>query len=108
MIAGPRRVGVLTDRGTVSAAEVLVIRALQSERARVFGQPTAGALDYQSISIVRLSPAERRWYLGYPTITARASLPSGGMRGKGIAPDVVVDWSTIADPIAYVDRLLRR
>jgi hypothetical protein len=108
VIVGPRRVGVLIDRGTVSASEVLVLRALRSERARVYGEPTAGALDYQSVNIVRLSPAERQWYLGYGTITARASLPSGGMRGKGIPPDVVVDWSKVADPIAYVDSLLKR
>jgi hypothetical protein len=108
VIVGPRRVAVLVDHGTVSASEVFVLRALRSARARVFGEPTTGALDYQSVNVVRLSPAERQWYLGYPTITARASLPSGGMRGKGIPPDVRVDWSKVADPISYVDGLLRR
>ena len=53
--SGPRAVGVLTDGGTVSAGEVLVEYALRSTRATVFGAPTAGALDYQSISIVRSS-----------------------------------------------------
>ncbi|MBV9880376.1 MAG: hypothetical protein JO180_07765 [Gemmatirosa sp.] len=108
LVVGPPRVGVLIDRGTVSAAEVLVLDALRSERATVFGEPTAGALDYQSVNVVPIAAAERRWYLGYPTITARASLPAGGMRGRGIAPDVRVDWARVADPIGWVDAALRR
>ena len=108
VVLGPRRVGVLIDRGTVSASEVLVLDAKRSERATVFGEPTAGALDYQSTNIVSLSPRERRWYLGYPTITAGADLPSNGMRGRGIPPDVRLDLARLRDPIAVVDSLLRR
>lgn len=103
----PRRVAVLIDGGTVSASEVLVLKALRSTRAQVFGTPTEGALDYQSTSILRLAPGERRWYFGYPTITAHTRLPAGGMRGKGIAPDVRVDWRRLADPFAAIERMLR-
>ncbi len=84
--SGPRHVGVLVDRGTVSASEVFVLYALRSPRATVFGEPTAGALDYQSANIVSWSPNEKRWYLGYGTVTRGPGLPAGGMRGKGIAP----------------------
>ena len=104
--SGPRRVGVLVDRGTVSAAEVFVLYALQSPRATVFGEPTAGALDYQSANIVSISPHERRWFLGYGTITRAAGLPDGGMRGKGIPPQVRIDLHTVADPVAYVNQAL--
>jgi C-terminal processing protease CtpA/Prc len=104
--SGPRRVGVLVDRGTVSASEVFVLYALRSPRATVFGEPTAGALDYQSASIVSISPHERRWYLGYGTITRGPGLPVGGMRGKGIAPQVRIQLSAVTDPVAYVDRAL--
>jgi C-terminal processing protease CtpA/Prc len=106
--SGPRRVGVLVDRGTVSAAEVLVLAALRSPRATVFGERTAGALDYQSANIVSISPREKRWYLGYGTITRAAGLPVGGMRGKGIPPQVPIDLEAVADPIGYVDRALSR
>ena len=102
VIQGPRRVGVLIDRGTVSAAEVAVEFALRSTRATVFGEPTAGALDYEQVRIVPLDPGERRWLLGYPTITRDISLPRGGIRGKGLAPDVKVDWNAMADPIGFV------
>jgi hypothetical protein len=107
-ISGPGRVGVLIDRGTVSASEVLVLEALRSERVTVFGEPTAGALDYQSTSIVAFSPGERRWFLGYPTITRNLRLPAGGMRGRGIAPTVRVDLSRVDDPIAYVEHELKK
>ncbi len=104
----PRRVGVLIDRGTVSASEVLVEEALRSTRATVFGQPTAGALDYEQVNVVSILPGEHRWYLGYPTITRDIHLPQGGIRGTGIQPDVLVNWDTIPDPIGYVIDALRR
>lgn len=106
--SGPRVAGVLVDRGTVSASEVLVLTALRSPRATVFGEPTAGALDYQSASIVPISPNEKRWYLGYGTITRSANLPNGGMRGRGIPPQVAIDLSRVPDPVGYVDRALSR
>ena len=105
---GPRAVGVLVDRGTVSASEVLVLAALRSPRATVFGEPTAGALDYQSASIVAISPHEHRWFLGYGTITRAGDLPRGGMRGRGIPPQVSLDLAHMADPVEYVDRALAR
>ena len=103
---GPRAVGVLVDHGTVSASEVLVLTALRSPRATVFGENTAGALDYQSASIVAISPREKRWYLGYGTITRRADLPRNGMRGRGIPPQVSLDLAHVADPIAFVNQAL--
>jgi Peptidase family S41 len=106
--SGPRAVGVLIDRGTVSASEVLVLTALRSARATVFGEPTAGALDYQTASIVSISPREKRWYLGYGTITRSRELPRGGMRGHGIPPQVRLDLSRVSDPVGYVDRALMR
>jgi hypothetical protein len=100
--SGPKRVGVLIDRGTVSASEVFVLYALRSSRATVFGEPTAGALDYQSASIVAVSPNEKRWYLGYGTITRGVGLPVGGMRGKGIPPQVKIDLLRASDPLTNV------
>jgi hypothetical protein len=74
----------------------------------VFGERTAGALDYQSVNIVRLSPREHRWFLGYPTITRSADLPKNAMRGKGIPPQVRLDLAKISDPVGYIDRYLDR
>lgn len=103
---GPAKVAVITDGGTVSAAEVLVLRALRSTRALVVGEPTAGALDYQSVNIVRILPGENRWFLGYPTVTRSVHLPEGGMRGKGIQPDVRIPVSGLWDAIDRAERVL--
>jgi C-terminal processing protease CtpA/Prc len=104
--SGPRTVGLIVDHGTVSASEVLVLTALRSPRATVFGEHTAGALDYQSATIVSISPREKRWYLGYGAITRRADLPRNGMRGRGIPPQVSLDLRHLSDPVAVVDRAL--
>ncbi len=105
--AGGWKVAVLVDGGTVSAAEVLVLRALRSTRAVVIGEPTAGALDYQSVQIVGLGTGDRRWALGYPTIAAHTALPARGMRGRGIPPTIPVRWATVADAYAEAERLVR-
>lgn len=101
-VYGPRRVGILVDRGTVSAAEAFLMQAMRSTRVTTFGEPTAGALDYQTVSIVPILPNERRWRLGYPTITAHPDLPADGVRGKGIRPDVALALAHEPDPIARV------
>lgn len=103
---GPRQVAIITDGGTVSAAEVLVLKALRSTRSRVYGQPTAGALDYQNVNVVRVLPNESRWFLGYPTITASNRLPVNGMRGKGLSPDVALDVTGLVETIDAVERLM--
>jgi C-terminal processing protease CtpA/Prc len=107
-VVGPRRVGIIIDGGTVSAAEVLVAQAMRSTRVTVFGEPTEGALDYQSTYIVPFQSSGRRWLLGYPTITAHADLPARGIRGKGITPHVRLDLTRLDDVIGTVDALLVR
>ena len=87
VLAGNWRVAVLVDGGTVSAAEVLVLHALRSTRAVVIGEPTAGALDYQSVQILSLGTGDTRW-------------------GLGIAPQIAVSWDAIPDPIAAVEQRL--
>lgn len=107
VISGPARVGIIVDRGTVSAAEAFLVWAMRSTRVTVFGENTAGALDYQSVYIVPFQ-AERpsRWLLGYPTITAHARLPERGIRGRGIAPQMLLDLERGIEVIGTVERML--
>lgn len=107
-ILGPRKVAVVIDRGTVSAAEVILLYAKQSARVRVYGEPSEGALDYQSINIVPIDSSEHRFFLGYPTITRNGRLPADGIRGHGIAPDVRLDYAHLADPIGWVEQDLKK
>lgn len=89
--AAPAQVAILVDRHVVSAAEAFVLEALRSPRVTLFGEPTAGVLDYGTTAIVPLHADETRWFLGYPTVIANDSVPVRGIRGRGITPDVRVD-----------------
>lgn len=60
---GPWKVAVLTDGGTVSAADVIVLMVLRSTRATTIGERTAGALDYQSTAIIGLGTGDRRVWI---------------------------------------------
>ncbi len=107
VIRGPRRVGVLSDGGTVSASEVMLLDAVRSRRVTSFGQPTEGALYYQSTTVVWFSPRERRWGLGFPTQIAAEWLPGPNTRRHGIDPQVRLDLDQLADPLATVARALQ-
>ncbi|MEP6572668.1 MAG: S41 family peptidase [Gemmatimonadota bacterium] len=106
VVAGARRVGFLVDGGTVSAGEAFLVQAMRSTRVTVFGLPTAGALDYQTAYIVPFQLHDRRWFLGYPTITARPDLPRDGIRGTGLKPEVRLELDSEPDPIGRVERML--
>lgn len=54
----------------------------------------------------RRLPHQSRMAFGYPTITRGVGLPKGGIRAKGLQPDVQVRWETVADPVGYVIRAL--
>lgn len=89
--ANPRHVAVLTDRTTVSAAEAFVLKAMRYPKVTLFGEATGGAIDYQTVNVVRFGCADAGLYVGYPTIVGSDRLPEGGVRATGIAPDVVLD-----------------
>lgn len=102
---GTRTVGVLIDRGTVSAGEAMVKEMQRNPRTRVFGEESAGALEYQSVSIVSFKASDPRWYLGYPTITANIHRSASAPR-HGIVPDVAIDPKR-ADPVGEALATLR-
>lgn len=89
--ARPAEVAILADRHVVSAAEAFILDALRSPRVVLYGEATAGVLDYGNTAIVPIHADERRWYLGYPTVIANDSVPARGIRGRGIVPDVPMD-----------------
>ena len=103
-----RRIGVLVDRGTVSAAEAFVTDLVRDPRVTVFGEPTAGALDYQVVRIASIGDSTRRFAIGIPVLAARRDLPRGGMRGTGIVPNQRLDVGRVRDPIGHVIDALRR
>ncbi|HEX6307516.1 MAG TPA: S41 family peptidase [Longimicrobiales bacterium] len=100
-VMSPRNVAILTDEMTVSAAEAFVLKAMRYGSVTLFGEPTGGSIDYQTVGIVRFGCREAGLYVGYPTIVGSDRLPEGGARATGIVPDVRIDADD-ADPIARI------
>jgi C-terminal processing protease CtpA/Prc len=99
--AKPENFALLVDRGSVSAAEAFVLAAWKSDRVTLFGAPTGGSIDYQSVSIVPLACATHGLRLGYPTLASSENLPKGGFNAAGIPPDVPIG-PQIEDQLKFV------
>jgi hypothetical protein len=97
----PERFALLIDRGTVSAAEAFVLTAWKSARVTLFGEPSGGSIDYQSVSIVRLACPGRGLLLGYPTIGGSEHLPVSGFNAEGIPPDVPIG-PEVVDALQFI------
>ena len=97
----PINVAILTDEMTVSAAEAFVLKAMRNGKVTLFGQPTGGSIDYQTVNIVSFGCPEAGLYVGYPTIVGSDHLPVGGTRTTGIVPDVRLDPAD-PDPIQRI------
>lgn len=84
--AYPLRVAIITNRGTMSAAENLVDIARQSQRVTVFGDNTGGAIDYTEVLWLDV-PAFPDLQLIVP-IQRSTRLPEQPLDNVGFAPDV--------------------
>lgn len=80
----PRHVAIVTDRGTVSAAEAFVVDAARSTKVTILGENSGGVIDLQNVRLVPLACGQRGLMLGYPTIAASDRLPDGGLNASGI------------------------
>lgn len=99
----PRHVAILMDGAVVSAGEAFVLRAMRNEKVVLFGAPTGGVIDYQSVTIVRLeSCSDLGLLLGYPTSAASDHLPEDGINATGIPPDVPLG-AGVEDPIHAIE-----
>ncbi|MEO8588998.1 MAG: S41 family peptidase [Flavobacteriales bacterium] len=100
-IQGPSHIALLVDRAVVSAGEAICLLARTYERVKIFGENTAGCIDYQNVSMVYFGCDAAGYLLGYPTMASSAALPRGGYNKTGIAPDVRVP-TDVPDPYAAV------
>ncbi|MCJ8211199.1 S41 family peptidase [Mucilaginibacter sp. RS28] len=82
----PLRVAIITNRGTMSAAENLVAIARQSKRVTVFGDNTGGAIDYTEVLWLDV-PAFPDLQLIVP-VQRSTRLPEQPLDNVGFAPDV--------------------
>jgi len=88
----PRHVAIITNKGSMSAAEHYTLMAKQSTKVKVFGEPTFGIMDTMFIgdSMVE-SPCGEIWL---QFTNARFSyVPGLVFDGIGIQPDFFIDSS---------------
>lgn len=88
---GPARFAILTDRHVVSAGEAFLLAARDSSKVTVFGQNTAGSIDYESVYMTEVAGPGYRIALGMPSVAASDRLPAGGFNASGVPVDVALD-----------------
>ena len=86
----PRKVAILIDEGCASSTEQFLLAAKQSKKVIIFGQPTAGVLDYSNMRTVNLDCMP--YLLGYSTSRSRR-IPDNAIDDTGILPDVLLDFN---------------
>ncbi|RAJ32265.1 S41 family peptidase [Pedobacter cryoconitis] len=94
VLKNPQRVSVLMNRGSASSAEHFILRAEQSKKVTLFGQNSAGAIDYTEIVSGKI-PCSYFSVL-YPAFRSnrveRRRLNNIGINPDVIIPDSVSDW----------------
>ena len=100
--ATPRRVAVVMDRGCGSTCEQFILAARQSDKVMLFGENTAGVLDYANV--LRIPVPGTPFELQHPTSRSRR-LPADPVDPAGIAPNVRIPPDELF-PVEWVRRWL--
>ncbi len=100
----PRTVAVIIGNNTASAAENFVLAAEQSSKVTLFGQPTAGIVDYGNV-LWYDSPSGCRQF-GIPSIRS-ARLPQRPLDNIGIQPQVFIPID-IVEKIEFVAEHMKK
>lgn len=100
----PRRVAVLADGGCASSCENFLLAARQSGKVTLYGEPTAGVVDYGDVRDTPMPGGTL--VLAHPTTRTRR-LPAVVVDNVGIAPHVRVP-PTVRDAPAWVAAQLAR
>jgi hypothetical protein len=102
--ANPKRVAILIDKACGSSTEQFLLYALQSSKVLLFGENTAGAIDYANVFSV--PTPSKRWVLNYP-ISRSKRLPDHPVDSHGISPHIRLD-SSVKDKIRHIIEYLNR
>ena len=97
----PRRVAILIDRAIVSAGEAFILRVRRRAKVTLFGEPTAGVIDFQDVQLTDLRCAAGGLLVGYPMVAGSSLLPRGGLNNVGIPPDVPIAAS-VGDHVGFI------
>ena len=88
VFAKPQKVAICIDKGCASSTEQFLIFALESPKVILFGENTAGCIDFSNI--VPAQTPSKKWTLFYP-ISRSKRIPSNQIDGHGIEPHFRMD-----------------
>jgi C-terminal processing protease CtpA/Prc len=88
VFAKPQKVAICIDEKCASSTEQFVIFALESPKVTLFGENTAGCIDFSNV--VPAQTPSKNWTLFYP-ISRSKRIPLHQIDGLGIEPHVRLD-----------------
>jgi C-terminal processing protease CtpA/Prc len=88
VFAQPQKVAICIDKKCASSTEQFVIFALESPKVTLFGENTAGCIDFSNV--VPAQTPSKNWTLYYP-ISRSKRIPLHQIDGLGIEPHVRLD-----------------
>ncbi len=94
----PSKIAILIDRNTASSAESFLLNAVQSKKVKVYGENSAGMLDYNNTQYFDI-PC-RDFNLVIP-IGRSKRLPENPIDNIGIKPDIKIEAARM-DQILYI------
>jgi len=89
--AYPKKIGILIDRDSKSSAESFLLRAKQSKKVTIFGENSAGSLDYANTQFFDLPCKTFNLVIA---ISRSKRLPLHPIDNIGITPDIAIPNST--------------
>lgn len=85
----PQRISILFDRGSASAAEIMILNTRQSKKVTFFGQNSAGSIDY--VEVLNNKIPCSYFSMLYPAVRYN-SVDTHPLNNTGIAPDVIIPY----------------
>lgn len=87
----PAKVAVIINGKCNNTAEQFLLEVVQSKKVKVFGTPSAGALDYGNVTAVKYTTPD--FSIDFPVSRSRRVAMGQGIDNKGIQPEVRLDFS---------------
>jgi C-terminal processing protease CtpA/Prc len=106
VLSYPKKVAVLIDKGCGSTTEQFLLDPVgNSKKATIYGQPSAGVLDYANLHFFTIPNTNFR--VNYATSRSKRVDIGKGIDNKGIQPHVLLD-ATVKDWVQYVKQQLEK
>jgi hypothetical protein len=95
----PKRVSIIVDNNTASSAETFLLTAMQSKKVLVYGENTAGIIDYGSTQFFYMPCKDLNLVI---PIARSTRLPDHPLDNIGITPDVKVSKKDIISVVSHM------